>query len=211
MPEGDIDYEETLDALIELHPFTCVWVTAITERRCFVEGKTDDPMLLGEVLPHYGHPMEAQVSCETDLTLSRSGPLREDFNLWAAGLLAKFSSQQSGDSCLNIIGAKTSGGSDAPLTVTSENDNEELDPVPVQNVVVPPANTPEIAPGGSKTGGFLDGGGGGEGGTVQASPTVVSLLDDKFSKFAAMVRLLFTVPVLDATENVLRLDPPHPY
>ena len=81
MPEGDIYCNEALDALIELHPLVCAWATAITEGRFFVDGKTDDPMLLGEVILNYSHPMAAQIRGETDLSLVRNGPLREEINL----------------------------------------------------------------------------------------------------------------------------------
>ena len=83
MPEGLIDCDETLDALIELHHLASTWTEAIAKCRFLVDGKTGEPVLLGEVLPHYGHPMAAQVSGETDLSLVRSGPLKDDFNLLA--------------------------------------------------------------------------------------------------------------------------------
>ena len=56
MPEGSINRNKTLDSLIEFHLNACTWAMAITEIRFIVDGKTSDLMLLGEVLPHYGHP-----------------------------------------------------------------------------------------------------------------------------------------------------------
>ena len=103
-------------------------------------------MLLLEGFPYYGQPMALQISSETDISLVRSGPLKDNFTLWAAGLLAK-SSQEERNYGLNTIGAPPPGGVDTPLTVTSKQYNEALDPVPFQNVVLTQADYPGTVPG----------------------------------------------------------------
>ena len=117
--------------MIELHPLACAWARSITEGSFFVEEKVDDPMLLGEVLPRYDHPMAAHISSETDLALIRSGPLREDFDVLAAGLLVMFSLSSNKISGFSNVRAPPPGRVDAPLTITSKQDSEAQDPVPV--------------------------------------------------------------------------------
>ena len=73
VPEESIDCDEIIDTPNELNHLAYTWTMAIAESIFFVYRKTSKPMLLGEVLPYYGHPMAMQVSSETDLSLVRSG------------------------------------------------------------------------------------------------------------------------------------------
>ena len=141
-----------------------------------------------------GHDMPTKCSPETDLTLVRKGPIKINFEEWAAGILA-----------LNSIGSSpsppptkqtTSNTSSLPTSSPSSSASPPPSVVSIANIL----HTNQQSMGPQQCGG----------GPAPGPDAVISLtpLNGKFSKLVAMIHLIFTVPILDAGGNVVQLDPP---
>ena len=123
------------------------------------------------------------------MQLIRSGPLKADFGVWAAGVLATNIKDRGQTSQASSQATSKASGKAGP----SKKDKE----------VLPEADAPAKLPSTI----HLDGHGAGTDKSPSLDDTPPSL-NGKFSKFVATVQLLFAVPILDAAGTVIQLDPP---